>query len=72
MRFRPGSERGSELRAVAEGNPKLLRFVVVEVRRDIEVDVILREQPRVPREAKLFEPLDKIVHGVPSCRSRSH
>ena len=61
----------SELRAVTKGDPKLLQFVVGEVRQDIEVDVILREQPRVSREAKLFQPLGKIVHGVPLCRRRS-
>jgi len=63
MRFRAAPERRSELGTVAQRNPELLQFVVGEVRQDIEVDVILHEQPRVAGEAEFFEPLREVIHG---------
>jgi hypothetical protein len=48
--------------------PKLLQFIVGEVRQDIEVDVILCGQPRVSGEAESFEPMREVIHGDTSVR----
>jgi hypothetical protein len=65
MRFRFGPERASKPRAVAKGNAKLLQFVVGEVRQGIEVNVIVRKQPRVSLQAYPFQPFRNLLHWRP-------
>ena len=61
-----GGNRAQQLLAVAERDAERGQVLVVEIRQDVEIDVVVGEDGSVAAEAELLEPLIDLRHlGVP-------